>query len=105
MTQLKRIEGIMDQHVYHKILQYRAIPDGLKLLGKGFTYQEDNDPKHSSHKRRNYLERKERDGKIPVSIFYNNHIHHIDFLSDSSYCDYVIKAFCSVWIGLRRVRI
>lgn len=33
---------------------------GLKLLGKGFVYQEDNDPKHSSIICRDYLDRKEK---------------------------------------------
>ena len=54
VTQLKRVEGIMDKKMYHSILVYRAIPEGKRLLGKGFVFQEDNDPKHSSNYCRNY---------------------------------------------------
>jgi hypothetical protein len=39
------------------------VPGGLRLLGEGFVYQEDNDPKHSSHLCRGYLERKEKLGR------------------------------------------
>ena len=39
------------------------MPGGLRLLGEGFVYQEDNDPKHSSHLCRGYLERKEKLGR------------------------------------------
>ena len=35
-TRLKRIEGIFDKKVYHSILVPRALPEGKKLLGKGF---------------------------------------------------------------------
>jgi hypothetical protein len=36
------------------------VPGSLRLLGEGFVYQEDSDPKHSSHLCRGYLERKEK---------------------------------------------
>ena len=39
------------------------MPGGLRLLGERFVYQEDNDPKHSSHLCRGYLERKEKLGR------------------------------------------
>jgi hypothetical protein len=39
------------------------VPGGLRLLGEGFVYQEDNDPKHSSYLCRGYLERKEKLGR------------------------------------------
>ncbi len=39
------------------------MPGGIRLLGEGFVYQEDNDPKHSSHLCRGYLERKEKLGR------------------------------------------
>jgi hypothetical protein len=63
VTRLKIIEGIMDKKVYHSILVRRAVPEGKKLLGKGFVYQEDNDPKHSSNLYRNYLASKEKTGR------------------------------------------
>ena len=59
---LKLIEGIMDKKVYHQILIKHAIPAGRKLLGDGFTFMEDNDPKHSSILCRNYLNNKEKAG-------------------------------------------
>jgi hypothetical protein len=45
---LKQIEGIMNKGVYHQILIKHAIPAGRKLLGDGFAFMEDNDPKHSA---------------------------------------------------------
>jgi hypothetical protein len=64
VTQLKRVEGIMDKKMYHSILVYHAIPEGKRLLGKGFVFQEDNDPKHSSNYCRNYLATKEKSGRL-----------------------------------------
>nr|CAH0108862.1 unnamed protein product [Daphnia galeata] len=45
---LKRIEGIMDMKVYHQILIRHALPGGKRLIGRGFVFQEDNDPKNGS---------------------------------------------------------
>jgi hypothetical protein len=39
-----------------------VLPEGKRLLGRGFTFQEDNDPKHASKLCRGYLERKENAG-------------------------------------------
>lgn len=64
VTRLKRIVGIMDQKVYHNILVRTALPEGKRLIGKGFVFQEDNDPKHASKFCRNYLEKKEKSGII-----------------------------------------
>ena len=33
---------------YHSILQRHAIPSSLRIIGPNFTFQQDNDPKHSS---------------------------------------------------------
>lgn len=63
VTQLKRIEGIMDKTVDHSILVRRTLPEGKNLIGKGFVFQEDNDPKHSSNLCRNYLAKKEKSGR------------------------------------------
>ena len=60
---LKRIDGIMDKKMYRGILKHRAIPGGINLIGEGFIYQEDNDPKHSSRYCRDFLSRKEKNGK------------------------------------------
>lgn len=66
---LKKIEGIMDKKIYHGILQRNAIPSGMRLIGKGFVFQEDNDPKHSSKYCRNYLNKKEKDGILRRMIW------------------------------------
>lgn len=63
VTTLKQIVGIMTKQVYHTILVRQALPAGLSLLGKGFVFQEDNDPKHSAKLCRNYLQKKEDKGK------------------------------------------
>nr|XP_042913696.1 uncharacterized protein LOC122273754 [Parasteatoda tepidariorum] len=43
---LIRIEGIMDKKYYHRILQCYAFPCGQRIIGQGFVFQQDNDPKH-----------------------------------------------------------
>lgn len=88
VTQLKRIEGIMDKTVYHTILVRRALPEGKKLIGKGFIFQEDNDPKHSSNLCRNYLAKKEKSGKhinYSCSISFS-FIHKELYLLKLLYC-------------------
>lgn len=61
---LKRINGIVDQHVYHSILVHHGVPAGKRLIGRGFVYQADNDPKHSAKKCTTYLKKKEQTGKF-----------------------------------------
>lgn len=61
---LHRIEGIMKKEQYHSILSHHAIPSGLRLGGPNFTFQEDNDPKHSSKLCRNYLAKKQEEGVL-----------------------------------------
>ena len=43
---LFRIQGTLNQHGYHSILQRYAIPSGLCLVWKLFVFQQDNDPTH-----------------------------------------------------------
>lgn len=46
MGPLHRIEGIMDQKVYLNILENVMLPYAKHYVGRGFIYQQDNDPKH-----------------------------------------------------------
>ena len=46
VSDLLRIQGTLNQHGYHSILQWYAIPSGLRLVGLSFVFQQDNDPKH-----------------------------------------------------------
>ena len=61
---LFKIEGILNQHGYHSILQRHAIPSGLRLVGPAFIFQQDNDPKHTSRLCKGYLTKKESDGVL-----------------------------------------
>jgi hypothetical protein len=68
VTRLKRIEGIIDKQVCHNILVRTALPEGKRLIVKGFVFQEDNGPKHASKLCRNYLENKEKSGMCSLRI-------------------------------------
>ena len=63
---LVKIDGIMDKKVYHNILVRHGVPSGSRLIGQGFIFQEDNDPKHASNYCRNYLRRKEASGALKM---------------------------------------
>ena len=43
---LFRIQGTLNQHGYHSILQRYAIPSGLGLVAPSFVFQQDNDQTH-----------------------------------------------------------
>ena len=38
----------LSQTGYHSILQHHVIPSGTRLVGQGFLFMQDNDPKHTS---------------------------------------------------------
>lgn len=66
---LYRIQGILNKNGYHSILQRHAIPSGLQLIGRSFTIQQDNDPKHTSKLCKNYLAKKERDEQLKIMVW------------------------------------
>lgn len=61
---LKKIDGKMDKKMYHQILIRHGVPSGIRLMGQGFVYQQDNDPKHTSNLCKNYLTKKEEEGRL-----------------------------------------
>jgi hypothetical protein len=55
---LFRIQGTLNQHGNHSILQRFSIPSGLSLVRLSFVYQQDNDPKHTTRLSKGYLTRR-----------------------------------------------
>ena len=55
---LVRIDGIMNAKKYRQIFIHHAIQSGRRLIGPRFTFQQDNDPKHTANKFKRYLKRK-----------------------------------------------
>ncbi|KAL7830624.1 hypothetical protein SRHO_G00317510 [Serrasalmus rhombeus] len=65
VADLFKIEGILNQHGYHSILQRHAIPFGWRLVGPSFIFQQDNDPNDlTSRLCKGYLTKKESDGVL-----------------------------------------
>ncbi|CAH1987528.1 unnamed protein product [Acanthoscelides obtectus] len=51
---------------YHSILVHKVVPAGTQLIGKGFDFQQDNDPKHTSTLCQDYLKKKEDVGTLKI---------------------------------------
>jgi transposase len=66
---LVRVDGIMKKEQYKEILEQNAVPSGLRLIGDGFIFQQDNDPKHSSKLCRGFLEQKETEGVLKNMVW------------------------------------
>jgi transposase len=57
---LHLIDGIMDQHVYKGILENHLLPSAARLFPNGeWTFQQDNDPKHTAVLIRNWIVEKQ----------------------------------------------
>jgi hypothetical protein len=63
----------------HIKIFYNVLPDGKRLLVKGFILQQDNDPKHKERRVMRYLNSKQNYGNflfvIASFIFPHNFIH------------------------------
>ena len=68
VCELFRIQGTLNQHGYHSILQRYSIPSVLHFVGLLFVFQQDNYPKHTSRLSKGYLTTKESDGAAPDDL-------------------------------------
>lgn len=63
---LTRVSGKMNKEAYKKILEENALISGLRLIGEGFVFQQDNDPKHTSRLCQDYLKQREDEEILQV---------------------------------------
>ena len=61
---LFKIDGIMIAEKHRQILIHRDVPSGRRLVSPNFIFQNDNDPKCTAKKVKDYLQRTENQGNI-----------------------------------------
>ena len=59
-----QIEGIMDKKNNQNTPQKYAFPCGKRITCRGFIFQQDNDPKHTSKFCQNYIVTKEKQKEL-----------------------------------------
>ena len=63
---LHRVNGIVDQQQYRQIAIHHLVPSGVRLHGRGFTFQQDIDPKHTAGTVKKYFDQKVEDGTLKL---------------------------------------
>ena len=58
---LHRVKGLMTGKMYTQILMHHLVPSANRLCPRGFVFQHDNDPKHTSGVVSKYLANKKID--------------------------------------------
>jgi hypothetical protein len=63
---LIKIDGIMKKEQYLEILKNHGVSSGTRIISRGFVFQEDNDPKHSSALCRDFIKKKQNQKAIKI---------------------------------------
>lgn len=67
---LVEVSGKMLQGDYQKNLRENAESSGFRLIGAGFKLQQDNDPKHTAINTTIMLKKKQRQGKVYITLYH-----------------------------------
>ena len=105
---LKRIDGRMDKEMYHQILIRHGVPSGLRLVGQGFVYQQDNDPKHTAKLCKTYFDKNEAEGMLqnlnwPPQSPDLNPIEHLWDILDRKLDKSIVTSQDTLWEQLQAI--